>query len=140
MAPVGRYWGVLRAIPTYSAGRSASRKERRKLVHLHGDEVHQVLVLNKFMPAHKMLNRFIVALGVCILLAKGAIAQESPRDPSRSENAARPEAYRTPSWLDVPKDVLHGQKAIFTSPLRMNRKSARNWALFGGATAVLISL
>jgi membrane-associated phospholipid phosphatase len=56
------------------------------------------------------------------------------------ENPAEPESHGTRlHWKDVPRNVLHDQKAIFTSPLHINRENAKWWILFGGATAALIA-
>ena len=38
----------------------------------------------------------------------------------------------------IPKNVVHDQKAVFTSPFHINRENAKYWAILGGATAVLI--
>ena len=42
-------------------------------------------------------------------------------------------------WQDIPKNVLHDQIAIFTSPLHINRGNAKWWIAFGGGTAALIA-
>ena len=66
-------------------------------------------------------------------------AQEAS-DQTKQENPAEPEAHGTRlRWRDIPKNVLHDEKAIFTSPLHINRENARWWILFGGATAALIA-
>src|SRR5215471_2486064 len=58
----------------------------------------------------------------------------------KPENPPEPEAHGTRlRWQDIPKNVLHDQKAIFTSPFHINRENAKWWILFGGATAVLIA-
>jgi membrane-associated phospholipid phosphatase len=55
------------------------------------------------------------------------------------ENPAEPEAHGTRlRWQDIPKNVLHDQVAIFTSPFRINRDNAKWWGVFGGTTAVFI--
>src|SRR6476660_2088711 len=55
------------------------------------------------------------------------------------ENPAEPEAHGTRlRWQDIPKNVLHDEVAIFTSPFRINRDNAKWWGAFGGGTAVLI--
>jgi membrane-associated phospholipid phosphatase len=57
------------------------------------------------------------------------------------ENPAEPEAHGTRlHWQDIPGNVMRDEKAIFLSPFRINRQTAKWWALFGGATAVLISV
>jgi len=56
------------------------------------------------------------------------------------EKPAEPEAHGARlQWRDIPKNILHDEKAIFTSPLHINRENARWWILFGGATAALIA-
>jgi membrane-associated phospholipid phosphatase len=74
-----------------------------------------------------------------------AIAQETqPKEitsPQRihTENPPEPESHGTRlQWQDIPKNVLHDEKAIFTSPFHINRENAKYWAVLGGATAVLI--
>src|SRR5262249_17692936 len=42
-------------------------------------------------------------------------------------------------WQDIPRNLLHDQKAIFTSPLHINRDNAKLWMLFGAGTAALIA-
>src|SRR5262245_21936096 len=59
----------------------------------------------------------------------------------KTENPAEPEAHGTRlHWPDIPRNVLHDEKAIFMSPLRINRENAKWWALFGGGTAALIAV
>src|ERR1700745_3078694 len=61
-------------------------------------------------------------------------------DQTKPENPPEPEAHGTRlRWQDIPRNVLHDEKAIFTSPLHINRENARWWILFGGATAALIA-
>src|SRR5439155_15376286 len=61
-------------------------------------------------------------------------------DQTKRENPPEPEAHGTRlRWQDIPKNVLHDEKAILTSPLHNNRENARWWILFGGATAALIA-
>ena len=67
-------------------------------------------------------------------------AEKTQSAPSRAENPAEPEAHGTRlRWRDIPKNVLHDEKAIFTSPFHINRDNARWWILLCGATAALIS-
>src|SRR5262245_21107835 len=55
------------------------------------------------------------------------------------ENPPEPESHGTRlRWQDIPKNVVHDQKAIFTSPFHINRENAKYWTILGGATAVLI--
>jgi membrane-associated phospholipid phosphatase len=66
--------------------------------------------------------------------------QAAPQAPKPKENPAEPESHGTRlRWRDIPKNILHDEKAIFTSPLHINRDNARWWILFGGATAALIA-
>src|SRR4029077_5588248 len=60
---------------------------------------------------------------------------------TKIENPAEPESHGTRlRWQDIPKNVLHDQKAIWMSPFHINRENAKWWVLFGGATAALISV
>jgi membrane-associated phospholipid phosphatase len=89
---------------------------------------------------------FVVLLGVALWTP--AIAQDaqdqiqtgdSESAKQRTENPVEPEGHGTRlRWKDIPKNVLHDQKAIFTSPFHINRENAKYWALFGAATAALI--
>src|SRR6185369_7784696 len=59
---------------------------------------------------------------------------------SKAENPPEPEAHGARlHWHDIPKNVLHDEKAIFTSPFHINRDNAKWWLLFGGATGILIA-
>src|SRR5262249_22217967 len=63
-----------------------------------------------------------------------------PAATQKTENPAEPESHGTRlHWQDIPRHVLHDQKAIFTSPFHINRENAKWWILFGGATAALIA-
>jgi membrane-associated phospholipid phosphatase len=63
-----------------------------------------------------------------------------PQDISKPENPPEPEAHGSRlHWRDIPGNVLHDQKAIFTSPFHINRENAKWWILLGGATGVLIA-
>jgi len=56
------------------------------------------------------------------------------------ENPPEPESHGTRlRWQDIPKNVLHDQIAIFTSPAHINRSNAKWWLAFGGGTAALIA-
>lgn len=69
-----------------------------------------------------------------------ATPDTQPAAPQKTENPAEPEAHGTRlHWHDIPRNVLHDQKAIFTSPFHINRENAKWWILFGGATATLIA-
>jgi membrane-associated phospholipid phosphatase len=86
---------------------------------------------------------------VTVLVAFGTPASAQSSEPEQTvqsqtvqgkEGPAEPEAHGTRlSWRDIPKNVLHDEMAIFTSPLHINRENARWWLLFGGATAALIA-
>lgn len=68
-------------------------------------------------------------------------AQQTPQDiqGKTEENPAEPEAHGTRlRWQDIPRNVLHDEVAIFTSPFRINRDNAKWWIAFGGGTAALI--
>jgi len=56
------------------------------------------------------------------------------------ENPPEPEAHGTRlRWQDLPKNILHDQKAMWTSPLHINRENAKWWILFGTGTAALLA-
>jgi membrane-associated phospholipid phosphatase len=60
--------------------------------------------------------------------------------PVQTENPPGPESHGTRlHWHDIPRNVLHDEKAIFTSPFHINRDNAKLWILFGTATAALIA-
>ena len=81
------------------------------------------------------LRHLITASILVCLFAIAAWPQDQ-----KTENPPEPEAHGTRlHWQDIPRNVLHDQKAIFTSPFRINRENAKWWALFGGGTAALIS-
>ena len=64
--------------------------------------------------------------------------QSTPQKPA--ENPPEPESHGTRlRWQDIPKNVLHDQIAIFTSPLHINRRNAKWWIAFGAGTAALIA-
>ena len=64
--------------------------------------------------------------------------QSPPQKPA--ENPPEPESHGTRlRWQDIPKNVLHDQIAIFTSPLHINRGNAKWWIAFGAGTAALIA-
>jgi membrane-associated phospholipid phosphatase len=59
----------------------------------------------------------------------------------KAENPPEPESHGTRlRWQDIPKNVVHDQIAIFTSPFRINRNNARPWIVFGGGTLALIAV
>src|SRR5690242_20073845 len=71
-----------------------------------------------------------------------AIAQDTqsqnvtPAPPLHKENPPEPEGHGTRlRWQDIPRNLLHDQKAVFTSPFHIDRENAKYWAILGGATA-----
>ena len=57
-----------------------------------------------------------------------------------TENPPEPEAHgERLQWKDLPKNILRDQKAIWTSPLHIDRNNAKWWVLFGAGTAALIA-
>ena len=78
-------------------------------------------------------------LSVLILIAAmtlPAFAQEQPAE----KNPAEPEGHgERLQWKDLPKNLWRDQKAIFTSPLHINRDNAKWWVLFGAGTAALLA-
>src|SRR5262245_35974259 len=63
-----------------------------------------------------------------------------PAATQKTENPAEPEGHGTRlHWRDIPRNVLHDQKAIFTSPFHINRDNAKWWIFFGAATGTLIA-
>ena len=66
------------------------------------------------------------------------VPQSTPQKPA--ENPPEPESHGSRlRWQDIPKNVLHDQIAIFTSPLHINRGNAKWWIAFGAGTAALIA-
>ena len=78
--------------------------------------------------------------GESVAIAQDTQSQNAPSaQPIHTENAPEPESHGTRlHWGDIPKNVLHDEKAIFTSPFHINHENAKYWAVLGGATAVLI--
>ena len=67
----------------------------------------------------------------------GSAAEQKP---AQNENPPEPESHGTRlHWQDIPRNLLHDEKAIFTSPFHINRDNAKWWILFGTATAALIA-
>jgi membrane-associated phospholipid phosphatase len=65
---------------------------------------------------------------------------EHPDQIAKKENPPEPEGHGTRlRWQDIPRNVLHDQKAIFTSPIHINRENVKWWILFGAATGALIA-
>src|SRR4030095_8765506 len=97
------------------------------------------------MKLMRVWNSILVI--VLIVGTNLASAQTRDPDPTAQEQAvqskekpAEPEAHGTRlRWRDIPKNLWQDEKAIFTSPLHINREDARWWIVFGGATAALIA-
>jgi membrane-associated phospholipid phosphatase len=64
---------------------------------------------------------------------------QAPED-NKKENPPEPESHGTRlRWQDIPRNVLHDEKAVFLSPFHINRENAKWWLLLGGGTAALIA-
>jgi hypothetical protein len=93
--------------------------------------------------------RVCISVVVAVLVATSIPAraqncgpEQTAQQPSvqSNENLPEPEAHGTRlRWRDIPKNVLHDEKAIFMSPLHINRENARWWIVLGGVTAALIA-
>jgi membrane-associated phospholipid phosphatase len=56
------------------------------------------------------------------------------------ENPPEPESHGSRlRWQDIPRNVLHDEKQIFTSPFHIDRDSAKWWLFLGGVTATFIA-
>jgi membrane-associated phospholipid phosphatase len=87
------------------------------------------------------LRPLILAVALILSIPVGLMAQNdaAPQE-QQKENPAEPESHGTRlRWQDIPKNVLHDEVAIFTSPFHINRENARPWIIFTGATAALIA-
>jgi membrane-associated phospholipid phosphatase len=101
---------------------------------------------NEMQRMTSMRTRFVVLIALMIATTT-AWAQEPPQaqDPqtpevTKPENPPEPEAHGSRlHWHDIPKNVLHDEKAIFTSPFHINRENAKWWIVFGAASATLIA-
>jgi hypothetical protein len=78
--------------------------------------------------------------GETVTIAQDTQSQNvTPAQTIHKENPPEPESHGTRlRWQDIPKNVLHDEKAIFTSPFHIDPENAKYWAVLGGATAVLI--
>jgi membrane-associated phospholipid phosphatase len=74
-------------------------------------------------------------LFVGLLLAASAAFAQEPIE-SCSEETTEPSKHLA---SDIAKDILHDQKAIWTSPFHMTRKDAGLWLTFGAVTGALIA-
>jgi membrane-associated phospholipid phosphatase len=106
--------------------------------------------------SHFPILLFFICLTAVPVLAQQAepagdssTAVENPNSPQefkaseiqKKENPPEPEAHGSRlQWKDIPRNVLHDEKAIFLSPFRINRENAKWWALLGGGTAAFIAL
>lgn len=75
-------------------------------------------------------------------IAQNAVPPADPQipEPKPKENPPEPESHGTRlRWQDIPRNLLHDQIAIFTSPAHINRSNAKWWLAFGGGTAALIA-
>lgn len=92
-----------------------------------------------------MLKNNLVVILITLLLLQGtsAAAQDVPKPlpPQSPDQIVRPiETQRIPSTTrKILTNFWHDEKAIFTSPLHINRENARWWGLFGVGTAALIA-
>jgi hypothetical protein len=61
--------------------------------------------------------------------------------PAQGKLAIKPSEEDRPlsPWRRFPQHILSDQKAIWTSPLRINRENAKWWIGFGAATGALIA-
>src|SRR5260370_12147135 len=93
-----------------------------------------------------MILRHFAFLLLMSAITVEAIAQDAldpqttskPQD-IKQENPPEPEAHGTRlEWKDLPKNILRDQKAIWMSPLHIDRNNAKWWALFVAGTAALI--
>ena len=73
-------------------------------------------------------------VGLLLLAASAALAQEPTA--SCSEETTEPSKHLA---KDIANDLLHDQKAIWTSPFHMTRKDAGLWLTFGAVTGALIA-
>jgi membrane-associated phospholipid phosphatase len=93
-----------------------------------------------------MRREFPLFLLVLFLMcSSAAVAQDAApnnqAEEKKVENPPEPESHGTRlRWQDIPKNVLHDQIAIFTSPAHINRDNAKLWIAFGGGTAALIAV
>src|SRR5262249_18753865 len=62
------------------------------------------------------------------------------QSPPSVEKPTEPGAHGTRlHWQDLPLNIARDEKAIWTSPLHINRSNAKWWLLFGGSAAALIA-
>jgi membrane-associated phospholipid phosphatase len=90
------------------------------------------------------LRTSILSVALILSIPAIVVAQDEPvqqGQEKRPENPAEPESHGTRlRWQDIPKNVLHDEVAIFTSPFHINRDNAKLWIGFAGTTAALIAV
>src|SRR6266446_1940453 len=70
--------------------------------------------------------------------APGSTLEVQPGSPTIKTKDILQEKKVTP-WERLPRYILQDQRAMWTSPLHTAKANAKWWAIFGGATAVLIA-
>src|SRR5262245_7150486 len=91
------------------------------------------------LPMTLQPSVLVVALILSVPLRLPAQDEPNPQQP-HIENPAEPESHGTRlRWQDIPKNVLHDEIAIFTSPFHIDRDNAKLWIGFTGGTAALIA-
>jgi membrane-associated phospholipid phosphatase len=87
------------------------------------------------------LRPSVLLTALILWIPAGAAAQDEPvKQEEKVENPAEPEAHGTRlRWGDIPRNVLHDEIAIFTSPFHIHRENATPWIMFTGATAALVA-
>jgi len=85
------------------------------------------------------VRQILTAAALSCFLTASALAQVG--EGVGKVNPPEPESHGTRlQWQDIPRNVLHDQKAIFTSPFHIDRQNAKWWALFGGGTLAFITV
>jgi membrane-associated phospholipid phosphatase len=95
-----------------------------------------------------------LALSLWILYLPRPLCSQEPPKPAADQAAPDPGGSVQPAasaaqngeehgarlhWRQLPKNILLDQKTIWTSPLHIQKKDAKWWLIFGGATAALIA-
>lgn len=88
-------------------------------------------------------------ISICLTMTVWVVHAQMPPAPAPqtqtpeakpTESPAEPEGHgKRVRWQDLPKNILVDEKAILTSPVRINRDNGKWWLLFGGTTAALIA-
>jgi len=85
-------------------------------------------------------STFLLPVFVFMFAVSGMAQDDQNTSDKKAENPPEPESHGTRlRWQDIPKNVLHDEVAIFTSPFHINGDNAKYWLTFGGATAALIA-